>query len=489
MTKLNEKNLNGRVYGTQVMESAIKRAESAFQNKELLSSVNEHPEEPYVTPGEASHVVVEAWVDGDIMMGKWEVLPTTNGNNLRALIEANVAFGVSIRGLGSLDNYGNILEDYDFLGCDCVGDPSAQLRVRPQLVRENARPNFATKDGKMNKDQTLKYLNEQRVLMANELTADKFAAYQRAAAVETVLSESTMLAKDLASVYGEWNNIKDTLFKEVHAKPVTESADKSSMYRKLVEQRSKQLHAMAAGLNQLATKSRAVKEAALVAQRRGNLKARALVTHLREAVGQSAALVKENVVLLGEATKYRLAYKIAVKEAARHQLAYRIAVKEAAKLARGNPLVVSEKTNLIESVWTFFTDADYQTFAGAGRPFGKMEPMISEGNDYSAILAGTDSGGTQIQMFVADGSTWAKDVGSWAEAYEFIQSAPKNVMEDFNMESAGFTLIGHGSQAESFKSKKGQVTEGRVLRNSKSDPKASTKIGSKESQSLPPGWM
>jgi len=96
--------------------------------------------------------------------------------------------------------------------------------------------------------------------------------------------------------------------------------------------------------------------------------------------------------------------------------------------------------------------------------------MISEGNDYSAILAGTDSGGTQIQMFVADGSTWAKDVGSWAEAYEFIQSAPKNVMEDFNMESAGFTLIGHGSQAESFKSKKGQVTEGRVLRNSKSDP-------------------
>ena len=138
VTKLDEKNLNERIYSTTIMEGAVGRAKAAFEARELLSSVHEHPTEtPYVTPGKASHVVTDAWVEGNLLYNKWEVLDTATGRDLRALIEADVAFGVSIRGLGSTDNYGNILDDYEFLGTDCVADPSAQLRVRAERVQEN----------------------------------------------------------------------------------------------------------------------------------------------------------------------------------------------------------------------------------------------------------------------------------------------------------------------------------------------------------------
>ena len=138
VTVLDEKNLNSRIYSTSIMENACRNARPAFEARELLSSVNEHPSETaYVTPGAASHVVTDAWVEGKHLYNKWEVLNTAAGRDLRALIEANVAFGVSIRGLGSVDNYGNILDDYEYLGTDCVSDPSARLRVKAETLDES----------------------------------------------------------------------------------------------------------------------------------------------------------------------------------------------------------------------------------------------------------------------------------------------------------------------------------------------------------------
>ena len=95
VTVLDEKNLNSRIYSTSIMENACRNARPAFEARELLSSVNEHPSETaYVTPGAASHVVTDAWVEGKHLYNKWEVLNTAAGRDLRALIEANVAFGV-----------------------------------------------------------------------------------------------------------------------------------------------------------------------------------------------------------------------------------------------------------------------------------------------------------------------------------------------------------------------------------------------------------
>jgi hypothetical protein len=72
-------------------------------------------------------------------MGKLEILPTTSGNILKALIENNVQVGVSSRGMGSLKeiNEGTleVQDDFELLCWDFVSTPSNPGSYM-QLVRE-----------------------------------------------------------------------------------------------------------------------------------------------------------------------------------------------------------------------------------------------------------------------------------------------------------------------------------------------------------------
>lgn len=232
-TTLDQKNENGRTYAKSVMESAMKRTAPQFESRELLSSVNEHPEEPYVTPGQASHIVTKSWCENDgYMWNEWEVLNTASGKDLQALIEAGASFGVSIRGLGSVDAYNNIMEDYEYLGTDCVGQPSAKIRTAPQAVSESsvartqptpAKENTSQHQGSMamkTKDQAAKYVREQIILMGSE---PKLDAMRRLIAVESTLAESSVPARDLVEAYRELDTYKDTLA-GAPAKPLTEAA-------------------------------------------------------------------------------------------------------------------------------------------------------------------------------------------------------------------------------------------------------------------------
>jgi hypothetical protein len=209
-TTLDQKNENGRNYATKIMEGACVRTQPAFEGRELLSSVNEHPEEPYVTPGQASHIVTKAWCEGGYLWNEWEVLNTGSGKDLQALIEAGAAFGVSIRGLGSMDNYGNIQEDYEYLGTDCVGQPSARIRTNPVAVKESASGAPATPSATLNesapqghttmktKEAALKFVREQVTLMKTESLIE---AAQRVMAAEGALAAASVPAKDLAECF------------------------------------------------------------------------------------------------------------------------------------------------------------------------------------------------------------------------------------------------------------------------------------------------
>ena len=61
------------------------------------------------------------------IMGKIELLPTPSGNILKALIDSGVTCGVSSRGMGSLEQNGDIMEvqdDFELLCWDFVSTPS-----------------------------------------------------------------------------------------------------------------------------------------------------------------------------------------------------------------------------------------------------------------------------------------------------------------------------------------------------------------------------
>jgi hypothetical protein len=134
-TIIDEENGNGRKYSKKEMTKAIRklREAGAFKARKLLSSASDHPRESYVPPADASHIVIDAYTkklgEGDkaktYLLSDWAVLNTTSGKNLKALIEAGASFGTSIRGLGMLNEDTKEVENYDYLGTDVVGNPSA----------------------------------------------------------------------------------------------------------------------------------------------------------------------------------------------------------------------------------------------------------------------------------------------------------------------------------------------------------------------------
>lgn len=130
-TVLDERNVNGRIYTTQTMENAIQncRACRLFEDRRLLCAADDHPVTDFVPPSRASHIVTNAYIENinnkNYLLCDILVLNTQNGRDLRELVEAGAAIGTSIRGFGNQNPMTDEVEDYEFVGFDFVGDPSA----------------------------------------------------------------------------------------------------------------------------------------------------------------------------------------------------------------------------------------------------------------------------------------------------------------------------------------------------------------------------
>lgn len=137
-TVLDVKNGNGRTYSEKEIRKSIEKLkkENAFVNRKMHCSADDHPKDSYVQPIKASHIVTDAYIkkggDGKrYLMNDWLILNTDNGKNLKALIDAKASIGTSIRGLGQLNEETNHVEQYDYLGTDAVGNPSANTFATP----------------------------------------------------------------------------------------------------------------------------------------------------------------------------------------------------------------------------------------------------------------------------------------------------------------------------------------------------------------------
>lgn len=130
-TILNEKNANGRSYSTPTMKTALQENQNKgfYEARSLTCTADDHPETTYPKPINSSHVVINTNIvkenGKDVLLNDWLILPTDAGRNLRALIEAGVSVGTSIRGLGKQNESTGEIEDYEYLGTDVVGNPSA----------------------------------------------------------------------------------------------------------------------------------------------------------------------------------------------------------------------------------------------------------------------------------------------------------------------------------------------------------------------------
>jgi len=119
-------NGNGRYYKKSLWERELdKYMESVNENRAMGEL--DHPDSQIINLKNVSHNIVKAWWDGNHIMGEIEILPTPSGNILKALIESNIAVGVSSRGMGSLEEKDDLMEvqdDFELLCWDFVSMPS-----------------------------------------------------------------------------------------------------------------------------------------------------------------------------------------------------------------------------------------------------------------------------------------------------------------------------------------------------------------------------
>ncbi len=128
-------NGNSRLYPKNVLGQAMNEYVDAYvKTNKALGELN-HPPRPYADPKHASHIITEMWMDDTKVMAKALVLDTTNGKELKALIEGGWQVQASTRGLGipkviqesarTKQSYSEIIKYKMTVGFDVVQDQSA----------------------------------------------------------------------------------------------------------------------------------------------------------------------------------------------------------------------------------------------------------------------------------------------------------------------------------------------------------------------------
>ena len=126
----NLQNRNGRVYPREIMAKEVDRYMQEQVNTKRAYGELGHPDGPNINLDRVSHMITSLREDGNNWIGKAKILDTPMGNIAQSLIKEGAGLGVSSRGLGSLKENSegiNEVQD-DFMlatAADIVADPSA----------------------------------------------------------------------------------------------------------------------------------------------------------------------------------------------------------------------------------------------------------------------------------------------------------------------------------------------------------------------------
>lgn len=119
-------NQNGRIYPKPILEREIKNYQKLIDENRALGECD-HPDTAVVELKNTSHIVREAYMQGDVVYGTIEILPTPSGKIIQDLISSGVTLGISSRGVGSVQNIGGntiVQEDFQLICFDMVSEPS-----------------------------------------------------------------------------------------------------------------------------------------------------------------------------------------------------------------------------------------------------------------------------------------------------------------------------------------------------------------------------
>ena len=119
-------NQNGRIYPRDILEREIRNYQKFIRENRALGECD-HPDSSVVELKNVSHIIRDAYMEGDIVYGTVELLDTPCGKILKSLVEAGVTLGISSRGVGSTvddGEYQKVQDDFQLICWDFVSEPS-----------------------------------------------------------------------------------------------------------------------------------------------------------------------------------------------------------------------------------------------------------------------------------------------------------------------------------------------------------------------------
>ena len=136
MQKYGVENRNGRVYPESILRKEAENYLTLINEKRAMGEAD-HPESSIVAISRISHNVVELWWEGNVLMGKLEIIMSPGfinqgiisceGDRVANYLRKGLKIGVSSRGVGSLkkENGKNIVQDdFELICWDVVTSPS-----------------------------------------------------------------------------------------------------------------------------------------------------------------------------------------------------------------------------------------------------------------------------------------------------------------------------------------------------------------------------
>ena len=126
LQKANTLNQNGRIYPLPILEREVRNYQKFIAENRALGECD-HPDSSVVELKNVSHIIREAWMEGDVCYGMVELLDTPCGKILQSLVESGVTLGISSRGVGSTRKNGEqdvVQDDFQLICWDFVSEPS-----------------------------------------------------------------------------------------------------------------------------------------------------------------------------------------------------------------------------------------------------------------------------------------------------------------------------------------------------------------------------
>tara|TARA_R100000008_G_scaffold86010_2_gene77511 strand:+ start:852 stop:1502 length:651 start_codon:yes stop_codon:yes gene_type:complete len=124
-----QKNKNGRVYPLGIMENEVKRYGKEYVSKKRALGELNHPQGPTVNLDRVSHMITDLKMVGNDVHGKAKLMDTPMGKIAQNLVSEGASLGVSSRGMGSLkqneQGINEVQKDFMLSAVDIVADPSA----------------------------------------------------------------------------------------------------------------------------------------------------------------------------------------------------------------------------------------------------------------------------------------------------------------------------------------------------------------------------